>query len=164
MTSKKPFLALLFCGSFLLFSCDEEKEEEKEVATTPVEFTKDAEVLLLKAAGDTIKRLDVEISDNDYERETGLMYRKNLEETQAMIFVFPDEQPRSFYMKNTHIPLDIIYFSSDSTIVSIQKNAQPRNEAGLPSEGPAQFVLEVKAGLSDQWSLEKGDKFLLADD
>ena len=67
-------------------------------------------------------------------------------------------------MKNTHIPLDIIYFSADSTIVSIQKNAQPRNEAGLPSEGPAQFVLEVKAGLSDRWGLEKGDKFLLADE
>ena len=60
-------------------------------------------------------------------------------------------------MKNTHIPLDIIYIDSNKKIVSIQKNAKILNENGLPSEGPAQYVLEVNAGLSDQWNVSKGD-------
>lgn len=76
----------------------------------------------------------------------------------GMLFIFPDMDYRSFYMKNTKIPLDIIYVSKDKTIVSIQKNAKPMDETSLPSEGPAKYVLEVNAGLSDKWGLEQGDK------
>jgi uncharacterized membrane protein (UPF0127 family) len=61
-------------------------------------------------------------------------------------------------MRNTQIPLDIIYFDVNRTIVSIQKNAKPFDETSLPSEGPAKYVLEINAGLSSEWKLEKGDK------
>ena len=61
-------------------------------------------------------------------------------------------------MKNTRIALDIIYISTDSTIVSFQKNAKPFDESSLPSNAPAKFVLEINAGLSDRWNLEVGDK------
>ena len=60
-------------------------------------------------------------------------------------------------MKNTKIPLDIIYIDEDKTIVSFQKNAKPFDETSLPSNAPAKYVLEVNAGLSDQWQLEVGD-------
>ncbi|MDX1427627.1 MAG: DUF192 domain-containing protein, partial [Salegentibacter mishustinae] len=60
--------------------------------------------------------------------------------------------------KNTYIPLDIIYFAADSTAVSFQKNAQPQDETSLPSGEPAQFVLELNAGLADDWNIEVGDK------
>ena len=60
-------------------------------------------------------------------------------------------------MKNTEIGLDIIYIAEDKTVVSIQKNAKPLDETALPSEGPAKYVLEINAGLSDQWTIEKGD-------
>jgi uncharacterized membrane protein (UPF0127 family) len=75
-----------------------------------------------------------------------------------MLFIFPNEAPRSFYMKNTRIPLDIIYISADSTIVSFQKNAKPFDETSLPSNAAAKFVLEINAGLADTWQLQIGDK------
>ena len=76
---------------------------------------------------------------------------------QAMIFIFDDEIQRAFYMKNTQFDLDIIFISSDRKVVSIQKNAKSLDLTSLPSEGPAQYVLEVNAGLSDTWTLESGD-------
>jgi uncharacterized membrane protein (UPF0127 family) len=75
-----------------------------------------------------------------------------------MLFIFPDEDFRSFYMKNTKIPLDIIYIDEAKSIVSIQKNAKPFNETSLPSDVPAKYVLEVNGGLSDEWQLEVGDR------
>ena len=61
-------------------------------------------------------------------------------------------------MKNTKIPLDIIYIGDKLQIVSFQKNAKPFDETSLPSEAPAKYVLEINAGLSDEWQLEIGDK------
>jgi uncharacterized membrane protein (UPF0127 family) len=75
-----------------------------------------------------------------------------------MLFIFPDVSYRSFYMKNTKIPLDIIYIDEQKTIVSFQKNAKPFDETSLPSEAPAKYVLEIKGGLSDEWQLEVGDQ------
>jgi hypothetical protein len=74
-----------------------------------------------------------------------------------MLFVFDDATERYFYMKNTKIPLDIIYISDTKKIVSFQKNAQPFDESSLPSNVPAKYVLEINAGLSDAWSLTVGD-------
>ena len=79
-----------------------------------------------------------------------------------MLFIFPDEDFRSFYMKNTKIPLDIIYIDADKTIVSIQKNAKPFDETSLPSDAPAKYVLEINGGLFDEWQLQIGDKITYA--
>ena len=76
----------------------------------------------------------------------------------GMLFIFNNEIRRSFYMKNTEFGLDIIYINGNHEIVSIQKNAEPFNQGSLPSDAPAKYVLEVNAGLSDQWTLEAGDK------
>jgi len=74
-----------------------------------------------------------------------------------MLFIFPDIRMRSFYMKNIYIPLDIIYLDSDKHIVSIQENAKPLDETSLPSLFPAQYVLEINAGLSEKLNLKVGD-------
>jgi len=79
-------------------------------------------------------------------------------DNQGMLFIFPDEQMHSFYMKNTEISLDIIFLKSDLTIASFQENTQPMNETGLSSQVPIQYVLEVNAGLAQKWLLEVGDK------
>lgn len=153
---KIVILLALLC--VLVYSCKEEKKKSK---VTPVEITfkKEGEILLLKASNDSIiKQLSIEIADDDYQTQTGMMYRKNMEDTQGMLFVFPDSQYRYFYMRNTEIALDIIYVDENKTIVNIQKNAKPFDETSLPSEGPAKYVLEIKAGLSTEWNLEKGDK------
>lgn len=139
-----------------LYSCKDEKTTIKK--PLEVTFKKEGTLKLFKKDS-LITTLDIEIADDEYEIQTGLMYRSSMENNHAMLFIFPNERPRSFYMKNTRIPLDIIYFNADKELVSIQKNAKPFDETSLPSDGVAQYVLEVNAGLTEQWQLEKGDSF-----
>ena len=150
-------LIIFFSLTFLVFSC---KEEPKSIKTEDITFTKEGELSVFSlrdSISQKIKTLDIEFAENDYERETGLMYRQSMEENQGMLFIFEIEKPQSFYMRNTLIPLDIIYINKDFKIVSFQKDAKPLNENSLPSRVPAQYVLEINAGLSDQWNLVVGD-------
>lgn len=158
---KKRVLSLAGLSLFLSLSftsCDSNEKKNESIETDPITFTKEGEAFLIKATGDTIKKLDIELAESDYEHQTGLMYRESMEDDQGMLFIYSSERVRNFYMKNTYIPLDIIYYGADSTLVSIQKNTTPRDETSLPSEGPAQYILEVNAGLSDEWGLEKDDR------
>ena len=75
-----------------------------------------------------IQTIDVEFAKNEMERSLGLMYRSSMDEHQGMWFIFPEEAPRSFYMRNTEISLDIIYLDKDKKVVSIAKNARPYDE------------------------------------
>lgn len=156
MIRKSIILSVILTVS-LLSSCKDD-EAEAPIETEEITFTKEGEATLIKPNGDTIQQIDIEIADNSYERQTGLMYRESMEDDQGMLFIYDNEAPRAFYMKNTYIPLDIIYFASDSTAVSFQKNAQPQDETSLPSGEPAQFVLELNAGLADDWNIKVGDK------
>jgi hypothetical protein len=103
-------------------------------------------------------QLDIEIADNDEERMRGLMDRQNLPDNAGMLFIFPNEEPRSFWMKNTFISLDIIYINSRKEIGSIQKYTQPKSTYSIPSEKPAMYVLEVNAGFTDKNGINAGDK------
>ena len=153
----KSFI-ILAISSILLFvsSC---KEEQRTIKPIEITFKKEGILQLFKGTSDSlIATFDIEIADNDYETQTGLMYRKSMADNNAMLFIFPDMRPRSFYMKNTYISLDIIYLDSDNTIVSIQENARPLDETSLPSNAPAQYVLEIKGGLSQQLSISSGDR------
>ncbi len=152
----------IFFGSvmclFVAFGCKDSKSSAP-FKTVEITFTKHGELNLIKKSTDSIlQTLDIEIADNEYKTRTGLMYRSSMENNQAMLFIFPDSQVRSFYMKDTQIPLDIIFINSDKEIVSFQKNAQPFDERSLPSNIPSQYVLEINAGLSDAWGLEAGDR------
>ncbi|MDX1753437.1 MAG: DUF192 domain-containing protein [Salinimicrobium sediminis] len=153
-------MSLLITGS-LLTGCKDKPEATKEIATEPVTFKQEAEAYLVKPEGDTIRHLKLEIADDDYQRETGLMYRQSMEADQGMLFIFENEEPRGFYMKNTHIPLDLIFLDSQNKIVSIAKDAKPENLETIPSNVPAQYVLEINGGLSDQWNLAVGDSLIL---
>ena len=149
-------LTLFSCIIFI--SCKEEKSKNV-IKTTSVSFTKEGELQLLKAETDSIvQTIAIEIADNDYETQTGLMYRTSMEEKQGMLFVFDDMQMHSFYMKNTKIPLDIIYIDDNYKIASFQENAKPMDETGLTSKVPVQYVLELNAGLVKKWGLQIGDK------
>lgn len=154
---KRIFISASLIAAFLLSTSCKEKTEEV-VLTKKVVFTKEGSLTLKKATSDsTLVSLDIEIADDEYQTQTGLMYRQSMLDSEAMLFVFNEEEPRAFYMKNTEFPLDIIFIDSENTIVSIQKNAKPLDKTSLPSEGPAQYVLEVNAGLTDLWNLQKGD-------
>jgi hypothetical protein len=152
--------SILIFSLVMFFNCKNEKHATSG-DKVEVSFKKEGILHLKKASSDSvIKTLDIELADDDYETQTGLMYRNKLGINQGMLFVFPNEQIRSFYMKNTKIPLDIIYINEAQEIVSFQKNAKPFNETSLPSEAPAKYVLEINAGLSDEWELEVGDKIV----
>jgi len=129
---------------------------------TEIPFTEEGKLWFISPAGDTIRQLALEIADNDYERARGLMDRRNMNDKQAMLFIFDQERPQSFWMKNTHISLDIIYVKANMEVVSIQKNTQPYSQQSLPSEGNAQYVVEVIAGFCDQYGVDKGTKVAYA--
>jgi uncharacterized membrane protein (UPF0127 family) len=151
-------LIVLAISSILLLasSC---KEDKKTITPTKITFKKEGELSLVKADNDSIiADFNIEIADNEYETQRGLMDRKSMKDTDAMLFIFPDMQMRAFYMKNTLIPLDIIYLDNNNTIISIQENAEPLNEDSLPSGSPAQYVLEINGGLSKRLNIEVGDK------
>lgn len=143
-------------STIVFSSCKDEKT--KTVKPVVVSFKKEGELTLKKAHNDSVLvRLDIEIADNEFETQTGLMYRESMKEHRGMLFIFPDSRPRSFYMKNTRFPLDIIYLDDQSKVVSFHENAKPLNENSLPSNAAAKFVLEVNAGLVAKWQLEIGD-------
>lgn len=97
----------------------------------------------------------IELAINQQQVTRGLMYRDNLPDDYGMLFIFPDEAPRNFWMRNTLTDLDIIFIRSDNVVDSIQ-HGQAGNITGLPSDGPAKFVLEVRHGLADTYGIVPG--------
>ncbi|MGW9687086.1 DUF192 domain-containing protein [Flagellimonas sp. 2504JD1-5] len=142
--------------SIMILSC--KTESKKEIKTESIKFTKEGDLTISSVEKDsTLANFQIEIAETEYETQTGLMYRDSMEEDQGMLFVFDDIAMHSFYMKNTEIPLDIIYIDENLKIVSFQKNAKPFDETGLSSGVPVQYVLEINAGLSDKLGLSVGD-------
>ncbi|MBM1106251.1 DUF192 domain-containing protein [Aurantibacter crassamenti] len=160
MFKMNRFQYLFFGLITLLFIQTSCKDKQKNsIKTQEVTFTKEGELSIFKKENDSLlATLNIEFAENEYETQTGLMYRKGMEDNQGMLFIFPNETMHSFYMKNTEFPIDIIFIKADSTIGSFQENAEPFNENGLSSQVPIQYVLEVNAGLSEKWLLEVGDK------
>ncbi len=143
----------------LMFSTSCKDNAPVTVKPTEITFQKEGELTLYKGTNDSlITKLDIEIAKSEYDIQTGLMYRNSMKENQGMLFVFKEVTQRSFYMKNTRIPLDLIFLDHNKTIVSFQENAKPLDETSLPSNAMAQFVLEINAGLSEKWGLDVGDK------
>lgn len=105
-----------------------------------------------------------EIADNPITQAKGLMFRENLDEGQGMIFIFSGDEKRSFWMKNTLIPLDLIFVASNFTIVDIKENFQPCQEFECPRyvSKPAAYVLEVNAGFAEKHGIAEGDRIRIS--
>src|SRR5699024_2380820 len=154
---KKYFLILLIFGAFT--ACKEKTSKRQSIETEEIKFTKGGELSFFGEEKEITKTIDIELAITPYEQQTGLMYRKSMEENQGMLFIYEDERPRPyFYMKNTYIGLDLIYIYSDQKIVDINKNAKPLDETTITSEAPAKYVLEINAGMADKWNLKIGDE------
>jgi len=100
----------------------------------------------------------VEMAVTDEERAQGLMYRRELPEGQGMLFDFKSEHSTEFWMKNTYIPLDIIFIRADGRILRIAENTEPLSEKRIPSGGPIRGVLEVIAGTARKLGIAPGDR------
>ena len=161
----KHFSLLTFAiSSGLILSLSSCKENKKTIKQTEVTFKKEGQLTIFKSVDSTQITLDIEIADTDFDIQTGLMYRNSMDKKQGMLFIFDDVRERFFYMKNTKIPLDLIYINEHKSIVSFQKNAKPFDESSLPSNFPAKYVLEINAGLVDTWSLAVGDSISYVED
>ncbi|MCH1534058.1 MAG: DUF192 domain-containing protein [Schleiferiaceae bacterium] len=108
---------------------------------------------------DTATVFETEYATTSEAIEIGMMYRRSTPPNRAMLFFMPGgDQPRSFWMKNTLVSLDIIYINSNHEVVSIQANAEPRSTKSLPSAAPASYVLEVLGGQAAAQGIVAGTK------
>jgi len=112
-------------------------------------------------------RFSTELAKDDASREHGLMMRTQLPADHSMLFVFPDSQPRWFWMKNTLVPLDILYFDTDRKLASMQLNVPPCKAdpcPSYPSDAPARYVLELPAGTARRIGVQAGDGLTIEGD
>lgn len=106
------------------------------------------------------ERFMVDLAIDSETQALGLMFREEMADDHGMLFIFPSDGMRSFWMKNTRIPLDIFYFDSEKKLVSVSKNARPCKTTRCPpypSTGPAKYVLELNAGKAEELGVQPGD-------
>lgn len=132
-------------GIFSFFQSDKKPQELKKEPITIV--TKEGRRY----------QLDVEVADTERTRQKGLMHREKLDVNSGMLFLFKGEQRLSFWMKNTLIPLDIIFVRQDGLIDHIHSNARPLDETRVTSRRDAMAVLEINGGQADSWGIKEGD-------
>ncbi len=110
------------------------------------------------------KRFSTELATNEAMRARGLMFRTELAADRGMLFVFPQEGPQAFWMKNTLIPLDMLYFDSARKLVSMQLNVPPCKAdpcPSYPSGAPALYVLELPAGTASKLGVAVGEQMTI---
>jgi uncharacterized membrane protein (UPF0127 family) len=105
-----------------------------------------------------VQVFSVEMATTEKEKETGLMYRKELPDGKGMLFDFSPEQQVSMWMKNTYISLDMIFIRADGRILRIAENTEPLSTGIISSGGPAKGVLEVIAGTAQKYGIAPGDR------
>ncbi len=105
-----------------------------------------------------VQVFSVELATTEQEKETGLMYRKELADGKGMLFDFSPEQEVSMWMKNTYISLDMIFIRADGRILRIAENTEPFSTRIIPSNGLARAVLEVPAGTAEKYGIRPGDR------
>jgi hypothetical protein len=131
------------------------------VVSTPARALEAGETATEKLTLDTAggaKALEVEVARDPATRERGLMYRRHLPENRGMLFDFGHEQTVLMWMKNTYIPLDMIFISRAGAVTHIEADTEPLSEAIISSQGPAFAVLEVNAGVARKIGLKVGDR------
>jgi uncharacterized protein len=132
--------------------------ESPEIPLKEPVFRKDGSLQFLKnKTRKIIFEAGIEVAKTHAAQEQGLMYRKSMSDSVGMLFVFDVLEPLTFWMKNTIIPLDIIYADSSKQIVTIARNTVPYSEEPIPSGKAAMYVVEMNAGFALKQGLKEGD-------
>ncbi|AGC75545.1 hypothetical protein LX97_00239 [Nonlabens dokdonensis] len=148
----------LFVATIIASSCKPNFEEEMK--SKDFSFQNEATGYFITKEKDTLKKLQLELADTDYKVQLGMTYKEELTEDQGLLFVFDRSDPRQFYMKNTNVPLDIIFVDENYIIDSFVSNAQPNDTTISKSKKPVQYVLDLKAGMATKLGLQEGDTFI----
>ena len=105
--------------------------------------------------GQVIRTISIDIADTEEARQRGLMDRRDLSLEEGMLFIFPAPDSQSFWMRNTYIPLDIMFVGADQDIVNIAKRTTPLSDQLIKSTDLAQYVVEVRGGFSDRFGIDE---------
>jgi uncharacterized membrane protein (UPF0127 family) len=159
-------LLIVVISLLILFMDPTQKPSRKPAASTIVKeptnpipvFRKDGELRFLDSkTNEVITAIDIEIADDDAELQQGMMYRDTMAANTGMLFLMGTEELQAFWMKNTIVPLDILFVGSDRRIVSISRNCKPFSLEQIPSGKPALFVVEVNGGYAEKHGIKIGD-------
>jgi len=113
--------------------------------------------VVLETKGRTV-RVQVEVAETPEQRARGLMFRKKLAAHEGMLFIFNREEVQSFWMRNTYIPLDMIFISKKMYVVGVVENAEPMTETSRRVDAPSTFVLEVRGGFAKAQGIAEGTR------
>jgi hypothetical protein len=140
-----PVLLLLL----LLSGCTSEETE-----SNPDELSfQEGTLAFVQPNGDTLRTLDIEVADSDAERERGLMRQRSLGYDRGMLFIFDSVDKGGMWMRNTPLPLDIVFVAPDSQVINIARRTTPFSDENIKPEAPRKFVVEVRAGFADRFGL-----------
>ncbi len=141
---------LILLAAFLFFGC------KPDTPASASGLMKDK--LVIQTQNGQKHKFEVELALSPLQIQKGLMGRTNLAPDHGMLFWFGgEESPKSFWMKNTLIPLDMVFIRKDGTIRHIHENAHPHDLTGIPSGGPVAAVLEIPGGRTKELGIEPGD-------
>ncbi|MCC6643170.1 DUF192 domain-containing protein [Candidatus Peregrinibacteria bacterium] len=177
MKNRLGVLGLILMSGLMLTGCFDFTQKDVRSASLdakvdlqnanvqPIMLNQDLPVKkLVITSGKDRHEFEVEVASNEAQRKVGLMNRKALDENKGMLFIFQSQGYMNFWMKNTLIPLDMIFIDQDGIIQHIAKNARPCTEKDdrkcdlYNSAKPVKFVLEVNGGVADQKGIRIGDK------
>ncbi|WP_246138156.1 DUF192 domain-containing protein [Fodinibius salinus] len=151
-------LPVAIIAAILLSGCSQAQKKSNTKNTNDsgrtLEFVRS--VSFLSASGDTASTVQVAVADDDTERNQGLMDVRDLPESKGMLFIFENNEPRSFWMANTPLSLDIIFVNNEGEIVRIHHSAQPFSEKNVKSDKPAKYVIETNAGYCISNDIQEG--------
>lgn len=114
--------------------------------------------IVLHTRGGQRVPVQVEVARTDAQRMRGLMFRREMAESAGMIFLFPGESHQTFWMRNTLIPLDMLFIKADHTVLGIVENATPKTDTQRKVSGDSQFVLELNGGAAKKFGLKAGQQ------
>ena len=145
------------CVSLCVVACDRSSTSPKNIppATHPAEVpvVELQRKVTIDLGG---KPFTLEVAASNEDRQRGLMYRKSMPDDHGMLFVFQYEQPLAFWMRNTLIPLDIVYLDRFGKVVSVSQ-MKPLDETGVPSGWPAKYAIELNEGTAAKVGVKAGD-------
>ena len=115
-------------------------------------------LVIKTASGD--HNFNIEVATTQQEQALGLMFRRSLPENAGMLFLYDPPQPAAMWMKNTLIPLDMVFIAPDGRVLRIESNAEPLSTTVIPSDGDISAVLELNGGEADKIGLRRGDRVI----
>jgi uncharacterized protein len=139
-------LLLLGSGSVAAATSDEQQLDQAFARSTLKIATQDAQ----------LHKFDVWIADNDARRQRGLMFVEHMADDAGMLFIYPQPQPISMWMKNTHLSLDMVFVNANGRVESVAENTKPMSTDTISSKGNVTAVIELKAGTAARLKIRPG--------